>query len=115
VRPQITRTRGNMADRSRPFGGEILPERPTQRDVHELDSAADREHRKLAATRFVEERDLEEVPRAIDALEARRGRLVVEIRIDVLASGEEQPVHSVEERSGQRAAGTPPAATTARR
>ena len=83
--------------------GQVLDQRPAERDVEQLHAAADAEQRQVALDRPARERDLRRV-----ALGPRPGRAVVRLgavggRVEVGAAREDQRVEVVEHLVGLRA------------
>ena len=92
----VRRHRPAVLQRAGHLRGDVLHQRAAARDVQDLDAAADREDRQVAAARLADERELELVARRIDVHHRRMSRLAVAGRRDVLAAGEQQAVDCVD-------------------
>jgi hypothetical protein len=69
---------------------QVLIQRSAERDIEDLDSATDREHRQASITRGLEQREFGCVARRVDFAELRMRRRAVTFGIDVLAPGEQE-------------------------
>ena len=78
-------------------GRQVLGERAAQRDIHQLDAAADRQHRDVLLAREPDERDLDLVALGVDVLGRRLAGSGVPGGIDVAAAGQHQAVDAVEQ------------------
>ena len=98
----------------------VLLDAAAERDVQHLRAAADREHRQVAVERRLHQRQLEVVPLADHARRLGMRVLAVQLRIEIRAAGEDQPVERVEHLRepgcpvGGTSSGTPPASATER-
>jgi len=89
------------------LGREVLHERSAESDVHHLDSATDRERRKLAQSGRREQRELGEVSRTVHGSELRVRCLAVVRGVDIFAARQDEARHRIEHvdrgtRLGQR-------------
>ena len=71
---------------------QVLIERPAQRDVQDLDAAADREDRLGLGPGLADQRELDRVARRVHLAEGGVRRRPVAGRRDVLAPGQHQPI-----------------------
>ena len=92
----MRRHREAVLERARHLRRDVLHERAATDDVQDLDAAADREDRKIAAARFGNQRRLELVTLFVDIDHRLVGRLAVPARRDVLAAGQQQPADAFE-------------------
>src|SRR5437762_3478447 len=104
-----------------PLAVQILIQRTAERDVEDLNAAADRENRQAARARRGDERELGGVTHGIDIAQAGMRRRPVAVRRDVFATREHQPTDRREGGSGTvgghhcwTARGTRPAVSSAR-
>ena len=88
-----------VLDQSRVVG-QMLEERPAERDVHHLHASADAERRHGEAVRRSQQRDLELVPVRLDPVEVLDRFRSVPGRVDVATADEEQGVERLEELFG---------------
>ncbi len=104
-----------VADRVR----EVLVEIPAERDVQHLRAPADREHRQVLGERGLQERQLGAVSLGDDAVRLRMRLLAVELRVEIRAAREDQPVERGERLldparcAGGTSSARPPARSTA--
>src|SRR2546429_1832542 len=95
--PGLAGGRGGVVDRAAPaLAREVLVQRSAQGDVQDLDAATDGEDRKPAPLRAGDERQLDGITGGIGFAELGVRRRAVAGRLDVLASGEHQPLDAVE-------------------
>ena len=98
---------------------DVLLEVAAERDVQHLRAAADREHRHVALQRRLHQLQLEVVALANDAVRLGMRLGAVQLRIEIRAAGEHQPVDDVQRlrqrrRPAGRAAARRPPRDTAR-
>ena len=122
VRARVASAAGIVGHRAGPLRRKILEQGAAERDVDQLDAAADAQDRELALARGGEQRELEQVALPTRRIEVGRRLRAVPGGMDVLAAGEQRarPVPSSARaakdgpRMGDRMTGTPPAASTER-
>src|SRR5256885_488166 len=95
-RPAIAAKAANSARShgSAPLRGDVLNERATEGDVHDLNAATDRECGKGPLAGGVNEGGLEGVSPIVHCAEGGVRRNAVAARVDVLSSSEHQARHS---------------------
>ena len=76
--------------------GQVLDQVAAERDVQHLRAAADREHRQVARERRGQQRELGAVALGHDPVRLGMRLLAVQLRVEVGAAGEDQPVERVQ-------------------
>ena len=80
-----------------PLAGDVLHEGAAERDVEDLDAAADREQRHVVGHGATGEAELEVVAGRRDVVDGRVPRLAEALGLDVTAAGEHEAVQPLPE------------------
>ena len=91
-----------VRQRAGPLGGDVLHEGSAQRHIDDLDTAADRERGQASRLRREDQGKLQCVAFTMDVAKAVMRERIIPLRLDVLASGEQQTVHSIQQGVGLR-------------
>ena len=100
VNAAIARPGAVVLECMRPLGGDVLHQRPSQRDVHDLNSAADCQGGKPASMCGSHERELECIALSMDLAKGNVRRSSVVSGIEVFPACEDEPLHALEHRVG---------------
>ena len=91
-----------MRQRAGPLAGDVLHEGSAQRHVDDLDTAADSERGQASRLRGEDQGQLQCVAFTMDVTNSVMRDRLVPLWLDVLASGEQQTVHAIEQGVGPR-------------
>ena len=81
-----------------PLTGNVLHERTTKRDVHDLNASADCEGGYASSLSGEDQSQLQRVSFAMNVAKAGVRKCVIALGVDVFAASEQQAVHAVEQR-----------------